>query len=92
MNRETPKWWPPKVGDDLRHSTRHGAGAGRVKEVDALLHVIAVFKDKDGAKRIVTAEWFPTKLRWNYTIMSLFDAASGLIWPDGADKPKERRS
>ena len=90
MNRQTPTWWPPKAGDTLRHSTRHGAGAGCVKEVDALLHVLTVFKDKDDEKRIVTAEWFPTKRRWNYAVMSVFDAEAGLIWPDGAAKPKSR--
>lgn len=86
MSREPPKWWPPKVGDKLRRATRHGAGAGRVKRVDALLHVVAVFKDKAGEKRIVTAEWFPTKRRWNYAVMWWYEAAIGLIWRDGTEK------
>jgi len=86
VSRETPTWWPPKAGAALRHGTHHGAG-GRIKRVDALLHVLAVFVDKDGERRIVTAEWFPTKRRWNYTVMSAFDAVSGLIWPDGKEQP-----
>lgn len=81
-------WWPPKVGTTLRHSTRHGAGAGRTKQVDALLHVLSVFKDKDGEMRIVTAEWFPTKRRWNYEVMSVSAASAGLIWPAGSKKPE----
>ena len=87
MTRKMPTWWPPKAGATLRHATRHSAGAGRIKQVDALLHVLSVFKDKDGEKRVVTAEWFPTKRRWNYEIMSVFDAMSGRIWPDGTQKP-----
>lgn len=90
MSREVPTWWPPKVGTMLRHATHHGAGAGRskrVKRVDALLHVLAVFVDKDGEKRIVTAEWFPTKRRWNYAVMWWYEAAIGLIWPDGTERP-----
>ena len=82
-----PTWWPPKVGARLRHATHHGAGAGRLKPVRAALHVLSVFKDKDGEKRVVTAEWFPTKRRWNYTIMSVYDAEAGLIWLDGTERP-----
>lgn len=80
-------WWPPKVGAILRHSTLHGAGAGRVKRVAARLHVTAVFKDKDGERRIVTAEWLPTRRRWIYEVRSAVDAACGTIWPDGTKKP-----
>ena len=87
MTKTRPAWWPPKVGAVLRHATHHSARAGRVKQVDARLHVLSVFIDKDGEKRIVTAEWFPTKRRWSYAVMSAFDAMSGLIWPDGAEKP-----
>lgn len=89
MNREAPSWWPPKVGAELRHATTHGAGAGRIKRVNALLHVVSVFKDKDGEKRIVTAEWFPSKRRWNYEMWWWYQAALGMIWPDGAEQPKE---
>ncbi len=89
MSREAPSWWPPKVGSALRHATRHGAGGGRIKAVDALLHVIAVFKDKDGERRIVTAEWFPTKRRWSYEVRSVVEAACGAVWPDGTEKPKD---
>ena len=82
MSREVPAWWPPKVGALLRH-LRPGAGAGR------LLHVVSVFVDKDGEQRIVTAEWFPTKRRWNYTVLWWYEAACGLIWRDGTKKPEE---
>lgn len=85
---ETPTWWPPKVGTTLRHATRHGAGGGRVKQVDALLHVVSVFKDKDGEQRIVTAEWFPTKRRWSYEVRTSYEAVLGSIWPDGTEKPR----
>ena len=84
-----PSWWPPKVGAKLRHATHHGAGAGRIKRVDAVLHVVSVFKDKDGEKRIVTAEWFPTKRRWNYAVFWWYEAAIGLIWPNGTKKPED---
>jgi hypothetical protein len=97
VSREVPTWWPPKVGDALRHATVHGTrGSGErptrrhIKHVDALLHVLSVFEDKDGGKSIVTAEWFPTKRRWNYTVMSALDAEFGLVWPDGAEKPIDR--
>jgi predicted FMN-binding regulatory protein PaiB len=81
-------WWPPKAGDLLRHATAHGAGAGRVKHVEALLHVLAVF-DHQGATRIVTAEWFPTKRRWNYVVRGEEEGRVGLIWPDGKPRPKD---
>jgi hypothetical protein len=86
MNREPPKWWPPKVGSKLRHATWHGAGAGRVKHVDAVLHVVSVFEDKDGEQSIVTAEWFPTKRRWHYEVFWWYQAAIGTIWRDGTKK------
>jgi hypothetical protein len=90
-----PSWWPPKVGAKLRHATHHATGAGRrdtrvhIKQVDAVLHVVSVFKDKDGEKRIVTAEWFPTKRRWGYEVHWWYEAAIGLIWRDGTEKPKD---
>ena len=91
MSREVPAWWPPTVGSLLRHSTHHGTGAGglELKRVDALLHVVSVFVDKDGEQRIVTAEWFPTKRRWNYTVLWWYEAVCGLIWRDGTKKPEE---
>ena len=57
--------------------------------MNALLHVVSVFEDKDGAKRIVTAEWFPSKRRSNYEVFWWYQAALGIIWPDGAEQPKE---
>ena len=87
MNREAPEWWPPKLGDKLRHTASHSAGPGRIKYVDAVLHVVSVFEDKDGEQRVVTAEWFPGKQRWNYEIFWWYQAALGMIWPDGTEKP-----
>lgn len=92
MSRETPTWWPPKVGAVLRHTTWHEVRGRRdrsmTKMVEAPLHVVAVFKDKDGEERIVTAEWFPSKRRWNYAVMWWYEAALGMIWPDGTKKPQ----
>lgn len=65
----------------------HGAGEGYIKPVDALLHVLAVF-DHDGATRIVTAEWFPTKRRYSYAIQDEVEARLGLIWPEGKPRSK----
>lgn len=90
MSRARSAWWPPKVGDKLRHDTLHGNGSGGVSRVDALLHVLAVFDDMNGDKRVVAAEWFPTRQRWNYEIFTESAAQVGLIWPDGADKPETR--
>lgn len=88
MKREAPTWGPPKIGAKLRHATHHGAGPGRIKHVNTLLHVVSVFKDKDGERRIVTAEWPPTKRRWNYEVFWWYQAALGTIWPDGTEKPQ----
>lgn len=88
MSRDKPKWWPPKVGDKLRHATLHGTSDCRVKQVEALLHVRGVFDDMDGETRIVTAEWFPTKRRWNYEVFWWYQASLGTIWPDGEERPK----
>ena len=87
MSRQVPAWWPPKVGTKLRHSTFHGAGAGRVKRVAALLHVVSVFEDKDDEQRVVAAEWYPTKRRWNYEVFWRYQAAVGTIWRDGTESP-----
>ena len=87
MSREVPTWWPPKVGDKLRHTALHG-GVGRLKRAEAFLHVVSVFEDKDGEKRIVTAEWFPTKRRWNYEVFWWYQAALGIVWRDGSKKPE----
>ena len=85
---EPPAWWPPKVGAALRRSTVHGTHDGGGKRVDARLHVLTVFTGKDGEECVVTAEWFPTKRRWNYEVMQWGAAAVGLIWRDGTKKPE----
>lgn len=79
-------WWPPAVGDKLRHVTLHGGGDYGVKNVDALLHVLAVF-DHVGEVRIVTAEWFPTRKRWNYEVFNERQANFGTIFRDGDPNP-----
>ena len=56
--------------------------------VEALLHVLSVFEDKDGEHRVVTAEWFPSKRRWNYAVVCWYDAAIGIVWRDGTKKPE----
>jgi hypothetical protein len=90
MAKDPPKWWPPKVGDKLRHATQHGTNHGTgIKQVSALLRVKAVFEDEDGEMRIVTSEWFPTRRRWNYEVFWWYQAALGAIWPDGEEKPSE---
>lgn len=89
MNREPPKWWPPKVGSKLRHTASQSAGPGRIKYVDAVLHVVSVFRDKDDERSIVTAEWFPSKRRWNYQVWWWYQAAIGMIWRDGTPRPEE---
>lgn len=76
------------MGTTLRFTTLHGTRGGGVKQVDARLHVLSVFTDKDGEERIVTAEWFPTKRRWNYEVMAMSDVGVGRIWPDGTPKPR----
>lgn len=81
-----PAWWPPKVGDKLRHATLYNSGG---PEVEALQHVLAVFEDKAGEPRIVTAEWSPTKRGWIYEVFSWHQAATGIIWPDCTRRPKE---
>lgn len=87
MAKDPPAWWPPKVGDKLRHGTLHGCDGG-VKRVEALLHVLSVFEDKDGEQRIVTAEWYPTRQRWNYEVFWWYQATIGTIWPDGTERPQ----
>ena len=82
MSREAPRWWPPKVGSKLR---RIDAATARVAPRGALLHVVSVFKDKNGEQRIVTAEWRTT--RWNYEVFWWYQAAIGMLWPDGTRKP-----
>ena len=88
MSREVPSWWPPKVGDKLRHYTWQSAGSGQGTYGEALLHVLSVFEDKDGEQRLVAAEWFPSKRRWNYEVFWWYQAALGTIWPDGTKRPE----
>ncbi len=76
-------WWPPPIGAKLRHFTIHGGGIGQTA---ALIHVVGVFEHLD-EQRIVTAEWFPSKQRWNYEIFWEHSAWIGMIWQDGTESP-----
>ncbi len=81
-------WWPPKVGDKLRHFTLHAdAENGGVKRVAALVHVLSVV-EHNGEWIVTTAEWFPSRKRWNYEVFRDILAIVGSIWPDGDEPPK----
>ena len=81
---EATQWWPPKAGEKLRHHTFQSGSY-----IEALVHVLAVFDDKDGAPRIVAAEWSPSGRGWKYEVYSRQQAARGIIWPDGTQRPVE---
>ena len=87
-----PSWWPPKVGDKLRHFTLHSSDteSDRLVQVHALVHVVAVF-EHDGDTLATVAEWWPGSRRWNYeTIRGWAEASSGeSYWPNG-QKPTRR--
>jgi hypothetical protein len=82
---EPVSWGSPKVGDLLRHDTTHATGPCRIKRVEALLHVLAVF-EHEGSTRVVTAE--RAGLRWHYEIFDEVAALYGKIWPDGEPRPR----
>jgi hypothetical protein len=87
---EIAPWWPPKVGDKLRHATQHSAGDMRIKSVHALVHVVSVF-EHDGDTLAVVAEWFPGRRRWNYEIIRGWTDATWAYWPDGSEPPEKHR-
>lgn len=92
MSFEAPAWWPPKVGDRLRHFTQHSAGDMRIKDVEALNHVVSVF-EHEGETRIVVAEWFPGRQRWHYEVLFWANVAMTEFgpadwWPDGEARPQ----
>lgn len=81
-------WWPPKIGDKLRHFTLHGSnGPTGTVQVDALCHVLAVF-DHAGETHATVAEWFPVRRRWHYETISIVQAHVGTYWPDGTPRPR----
>lgn len=85
---DVSSWWPPKAGDKLRHHTHHSAGDMRIKWVEALLHVLSVFKHEEGDDDlIVTAEWLPGRRRWVYKVWDRLEAEFGAIWRDGEERP-----
>lgn len=86
MTIEYAAWWPPAVGDKLRHFTHHGAGGMKIKQVHALVHVVAVF-EHEGDTLATVAEWFPTRRRWNYTTIFGWCEAVISYWPDGGSPP-----
>lgn len=90
MSIEIAAWWPPKVGDKLRHFTHHGAGGMKIKQVHALVHVVAVF-EWEGETLATVAEWFPSRRRWSYSVINGWSDAMILYWPDGASPPESHR-
>lgn len=84
----TPAWWPPCVGDRLRHFTLHDTQPHGVHQVEALVKVVAVF-EHNHETRIVGAEWFPGRQRWSYEVFTVCAAFAGLIWPDGEPRPRQ---
>jgi len=89
MSYEPATWWPPKPGDRLRHFTLHGAGGMTVKQVHALVHVVAVFQH-NGETLATVAEWFPTRRCWSYSTITALDSYPrwSKFWPDGQDPPE----
>lgn len=81
---EPAPWWPPTVGARLRGVW------GPVDDGDPLLHVVAVFTDKDDSTRIVIAEWSVEKQRWRYDVRGAYDSVSGALRPDGAPRLSEK--
>lgn len=90
MTVEYPVWWPPKVGDKLRHFTHHGSGGNRIVQVHALVHVVAVF-EHDGDTLATVAEWFPTRRRWNYSTIRGWSEGMISHWPDGDQPPSSHQ-
>ena len=90
VSTDDPSWWPPRVGDKLRHFTLHEI-AGHVTQVHALAHVVAVF-EHNGETMATVAEWFPSRRRWNYeTIRGWLDGRM-TYWPDGQPPPERHGS
>lgn len=86
----TPKtWWPPKVGDKLSHATQHSAGDLRIKQVEALVHVVSIF-EHNGKTMAVVAEWFPARKRWSYEVIGEIETEFRQYWPDGMPRPASR--
>jgi hypothetical protein len=84
------QWWPPKVGDKLRHATLHYCDEPAPRKVDALVHVVAVFEHA-GATLATVAEWFPSRRRWHYETIGLAHASGLAYWPDGTAAPTIER-
>lgn len=81
-------WWPPKRGDRLRYPTFHAAGDDHIRNVQALLHVVAVFSH-DGQTHAVTAEWLPGRRRWAYETYTKWRADGLQLHP--ASGPRSRK-
>ncbi len=83
---ENAPWWPPRQGDRLRHFTLQGDAATRVRQVHALVDVVAVF-EHEGETLATIAEWWPTKQRWSYQTIHGRLEATTIYWPDGSPPP-----
>lgn len=84
---EYAQWWPPKPGDLLRRFTHHGSDGMKIKQVHALVHVVAIF-ERDGDTLATVAEFLPSRRRWLYsTIRGWCEAQLGEYWPDGQPTP-----
>jgi hypothetical protein len=86
-----PAWWPPKAGDKLRHFTLHRNNDGRLTQIHALAHVVAVFQHA-GETIATVAEWPQDRHRWVYTTIHGWLEARQSYWPDGQDPPEKHES
>lgn len=79
-------WWPPQVGDRLRHATVHPTGPASAGRVEALVSVLSVFHHA-GETRVVGAERLRARGRYLYEIFDRSHAEVGALWPDGQPRP-----
>lgn len=88
--RDTP-WWPPKIGDRLRHFTLHSDLNAETKQVHALCVVVAVFRHNN--RTLVTvAEHNESWNDWSYWTISESNTFMGRIWFDGPPPKRHERS
>jgi hypothetical protein len=86
---DEPAWWPPKRGDRLRHFTLREID-GKMTQVHALVHVLAVFTNPATSEKLATiAEWWPVRQRWHYETIKGWLEAREEYWPDGQDPPRK---
>lgn len=71
-------WWPPKVGDKLRHMD-----GGEIY----LCHVVAVF-DHAGETHATIGYFGKHRKRWFYETISRVQIEIPLYWRDGQEQPR----